>query len=317
MVNPSRKNNKKDATGETGEEKLNARQYLNRLGFAADLINSDPSLQVWVQRVRAYMRKNKGRIPTPYELDEMKKGIDWFERFNSFQQEARMQQADPRRRADWQRSLELERQRARNIAQAYGVEIDEDVIESIALEARLDGLNDQEIRNKFRPFLESTIIGGGELVGIAEDAERDLLQWSRANGLTLTGDTIAKYVKNIVENKQSIESVKDDLRQMYLLGQYPAWADRIKQGFDPVDIAGPYKRRIADLLEIDADDIGMDDLLLRRGLEGVGADGKPSVVPLYEFDRMVREDPRWEFTNNAYNTYAKVGTDLLRMFGFR
>lgn len=308
--NPPRKKPKK-------EEKVTTKNYLANLGFAMELINSDPSLQVWIRRVRQYMDKNKGRVPTAYELEEMKKGIDWFERLNSVQEESRMMQTDPRRKADWERSLNLERQNVRNIATAFGAPLSDDDINTIALEARLDGLNDQEIRDRMRPFLEEAIAGGGELTGAAEDYERQLLQWSRANGLTLTGNVVAKYVQSLAEGAQTIDSVKDDLRRMYLLGQYPAWADRIQEGFDPADIAAPYKERIARALEIDEDSIDLNDSLLQKGMQGVGADGKPRVVPMYEFDRMVREDPRWDKTDNAYALYTKVGTDLLRTFGFR
>jgi hypothetical protein len=86
---------------------------------------------------------------------------------------------------------------------------------------------------------------------------------------------------------------------------------------DPADIAAPYKQRMARLLEVDENEIDLNDQLLQRGMQGVGADGKPSVVPLYSFEKQVREDPRWQYTDNAYETYTRVGTDLLRMFGFR
>ena len=40
-------------------------------------------------------------------------------------------------------------------------------------------------------------------------------------------------------------------------------------------------------------------------------------MPLYEFEQEIRKDPRWEFTENAYDVYSRVGTNLLRTFGFR
>lgn len=299
------------------DEPVKPKEYLANLGYTLELINSDPSLQAFIKRVRQYMDRNKGRTPTSYELDQMKQGIDWFERLNSVQEQARIEQADPRRRADWQRSLELQRQRVRNIATAYGAPLTDEQINSLALDARLDGLEDQEIRNRMRPFLQAAITGQGALTGAAEDTERQLVQWARANGLAITGDVVAKYVMNITEGSQTIESAKDDLRRMYLMGQYPAWSDRIQQGFDPADIAGPYKERIAQFLEVDEDSIDLNDGLLQRGMQGVGQDGKPRVVPMYEFDRMIREDPRWDKTDNAYAMYARVGNDLLRTFGFR
>jgi hypothetical protein len=304
-------NKKKD------EKKVTPKDYLKNLGYAMELINSDPSLQVWIRRVRRYMDKNQGRTPTPYELDELKQGIDWFERFSAVQEEARMQQADPRRRADWQRRLELEGQRIRQMAQAYGAPLSDEDIRTLALEARLEGLSDQEVNDRFGKFIEVTMDTGGELTGAAEDAERNLLQWSRRNGLTLSGSTISKYVRSIVEGRQSFESVQDDLRKTYLAGQYPAWSDRILSGFDPEDISRPYRSRIAEFLEVDEEDIDLNDKLLQRGMQGIGADGKPSVVPLYEFDRMIRNDERWQYTDNARSTYSGMADQLLKMFGFR
>ena len=88
------------------ETTLTPEEYMFELGFAMDLINSDPSLQEWIRRVRQYMDKNKGRTPTAYEMADIKQGIEWFERFNSDQELARMEQADPRLREDFNRSLE-------------------------------------------------------------------------------------------------------------------------------------------------------------------------------------------------------------------
>jgi hypothetical protein len=56
---------------------------------------------------------------------------------------------------------------------------------------------------------------------------------------------------------------------------------------------------------------------LQQAMQGVGPDGKPSVVPLYAFDKQIKKDDRWQYTENAMDTYAKVGTGLLQMFGLR
>ena len=312
--NPRNRNKGKDK--ET-EPKMNARDYLANLGFALELINSDTSLQEFIKRVRRYMDQNNGRTPTPNELDQIKQGIDWFERLNAVQEEARMLQADPRRRADWNRAQELERENVRNIANNIGVDISDEDVKAIALDARLNGLTEQEIRQRMNPFLQAAVTGGTDLAGRAAEFEREILQWSRRNGLQLTGQTLAKYVQAGVEGRSTMDDVKNDLRRTYLLGQYPAWSDRIEQGFDPADIAQPYIERMARLLEVDEQEIDLNDQLLQRGMQSIGQDGKPRVMPLYEFEQEIRKDPRWEFTENAYDVYSRVGTNLLRTFGFR
>ena len=316
MAKPEDNDNKNNAKKKK-EKKVTPKQYLAELGYALELINSDPSLQTWVKRVRQYMNKNDNRLPTEYEMDGLKQGIDWFERYNADQELARMQQADPRRKADFDRSLQLKKESILSAARNYGLEFDDDFITGLALDARLDNLTEQEVVERFSPFLEKAIVGGEDLGGRAAEFEREVVQWSLKNGLQLSGNTVAKYVAAGLEGKSTIDDIKNDLRRTYLAGSFPAWSDRIMQGDDPADIAAPYKARMARLLEVDEDQIDLNDQLLQKAMQGVGADGKPSVTPLYAFEKEVRQDPRWQQTDNAYATYTKVGTDLLRMFGLR
>ena len=86
---------------------------------------------------------------------------------------------------------------------------------------------------------------------------------------------------------------------------------------DPADIAAPYKQRMSRLLEVDENEIDLNDQLLQRGMQGVGADGKPSVTPLYDFEKMIRKDERWDATDNALAEYTSAGMNILQMFGLR
>lgn len=310
------KGDRKDEKGKK-ERKMTARQYALELGYAAELINSDPSLQEWIRRVRKYMDENDGRTPTEYEMSELKTGIEWFDKYNADQELARMQQTDPRRAADWKRSLELSEQKVAALARSYGVQLDPEELRTIATDARLNQMTDTEIQERFAPLLQESLLAGADLEGRAAEFEREILQWSRRNGLQLTGQNLSKYVAAGVEGRSTIEDIKNDLRRTYLVGQYPGWSDRIEQGFDPADIAQPYIERMANLLEIDEMEIDLNDNLLQRGMQSVGADGKPRVMPLYEFEQEIRKDPRWEFTNNAYDVYSRIGEGLLRTFGFR
>ena len=299
------------------EKKVKPKQYLSELGFAFELINSDPSLQEFIVRVRDYMKKNDNRTPTAYELDGIKQGIEWFEKYNSDQEEARMEQADPRRKDDFERSLKLKKDSIIALSRKYGVEFDDAFLTGLALDSRLNNLTEQEIQERFAPILEKTIVEGKDLGGRAAEFERGVVQWAQKNGLQLSGNSVAKYVAAGVEGRSTLDGIKNDLRRTYLSGSYPAWSDRIMQGDDPADIAAPYKQRMARLLEVGEDEIDLNDQLLQKAMQGVGADGKPSVTPLYAFEREIRQDDRWQYTENAMDTYAKAGTKILQMFGLR
>ena len=299
------------------EKKTSPKEYLNNLGYAMDLINSDPSLQEWIRRVRKYMKENDNQVPTDYALKGLKEGIEWFDKFNAYQEEARMQQADPARKLDFERSLELKRDEIKAAAQSQGVTLEDDFVNTLALDVRLNNLTESEISERIRPFIVSAVDEGAELSNKAGQAERELLKWSEANGLSLTGSSISSYVADIAQGKINLDDVKSSLRTTYMVGTYPAWADRINAGQDIADIAAPYKQQMARLLEVDSDMINLDDNLLQRGLQGVGADGKPGVVPMYDFKKMIRKDERWDKTDNALDEYTSAGMNILQMFGLR
>ena len=164
-----------------------------------------------------------------------------------------------------------------------------------------------------RRDLDATL-GAGDTAGMAGDYQNQLTQWAARNGLTISSDMAAKYVANMTLGAQSFDDVKADLRRTYLAGTYPAWADKINEGYDPSDIFEPYVANLRRTLE--DDNIGLDDPLMQRITQKVGADGKPVAVPIYEAQQMARQDPRWQKTDNAYATYANVARDLLRTFGF-
>lgn len=292
-------------------------EYLAEYGFAMQLISSDPSLQKLMQWVQDYTKKNNGRLPTKYEFDQQTVNVDWFKRYNSDQQQAIKDSTDPRFAKDFEESLRTRAQRVRDIANQYGVPIGEEFINVAARHARMNNWTDQDILDYLSPVLETAATAGTDLRGRAGDAQTQLKKWASDNGLRLTDTQLAAFVKRGAMGEQSIDDAKAEIRKMYLKGAYPAWADYIDRGMDPSEIAAPYKAEMAALLEIDEDQIGFDDPLMQKAMQGVDDKGQPATVPLWQYKQMVRKDPRWQKTDNAYETYTNVGTELLQMFGFR
>lgn len=210
--------------------------------------------------------------------------------------------------------LDADVETLRDQAVQVGVDISDAELRDLAKQKRRFGMNESQLQNTLADLATAKT---GALRGQAGQLQTNLKEWSRRNGISLTDNLVNDYVRRVQRGDMTEADVLQDLRRTYMAGAYPAWSDRIDAGYDIADIAAPYKERMARLLEMDDSAINFDDPLLQKGLQGVGSDGKPSVVPLYEFERQVREDPRWQYTDNAYKTYTDVGTQLLQMFGFR
>ena len=202
----------------------------------------------------------------------------------------------------------------RDQAVAFGAQLTDDQLRELAVRSRRFGMNESELANALTDFVDAE---SGNFRGVAGSTQSKIKSWAMRNGLQLADNMVNDYSRNILRGDTTEADVFQDLRNTYLVGAFPAWADRIQAGMDPADIAAPYKQRMARLLEVGEDDIDLNDALLQKAMQGVGADGKPSVTPLYAFDREIRKDDRWQYTENAMDTYAKVGTKLLGMFGLR
>lgn len=175
------------------------------------------------------------------------------------------------------------------------------------------------IREKTAGFIARDVALAEEatIYGEASKTMNDLRSWAQANGVTLTDNSIRQYTQQVIKGDRTADDIKADLRRTYVAGSYPAWSERINAGEDIADIAAPYRQTMANLLEVQDQDITLTDNTLRSALQGVGADGKPAVVPIYEFEKQVRKDPRWQYTNNAQADYSRAAYDVLSMFGLR
>ena len=301
------------AKGDKEERKVTPKDYLYDAGYAMTLLEQDEtgSFKIFVDRVKDYMKKNKGRIPTARELHSFKEGVAFFETLNADQEKARMDRAmaDPE---DWERGLEVTRQQVQNAASVYGITLSDEELKKIAEDVRLDGLTDLEIQDRFGPILQQQI--GGDLGGQAAEFQREISQWTSSNGLRMNDDSLFDYVKSGVEGKSSLEDIKNDLRRDYLAGMYPAYAQRIMQGYDPSVIFQPFLQTASQMLEVP--DIGFNDPLMQSALQATDDAGNPVQTSLYDFEKQIRNDPRWQYTDDAYETYASAGTRIASMFGF-
>lgn len=287
------------------------------IGYAliTSLRNSgDPDAQAFAQWFDSQVEKYRAN-PTGWSLDAFKLDMNsqpWRQKYNSKAiEDMDLEARFPQLYAD---QLDADVEALRDEAVQFGADIAEDELRELAKQKRRFGLTEAQMRNTLTDLATAK---SGNFRGATGQLQSNLREWSRRNGLSLTDNLMNDYVRRVQRGDMTEADVLQDLRRTYMAGAYPAWSDRIDAGYDIADIAAPYRERMARLLEVDDNAIDFNDPLLQKGLQGVGPDGKPSVVPLYEFERIVRNDPRWQKTDNAYATYSEVADSVLDMFGFR
>ena len=136
---------------------------------------------------------------------------------------------------------------------------------------------------------------------------------ARANGFDLDtqfGSNINDWLQRLAKG-ESVETFKNTIRGAAKLGLPDKVANLLDQGLDIKDIYAPYRNVMASVLEIAPDSISLDDKTLRMAI------GPEKEMSIYDFQRVLRKDPRWQYTDNARQETSSVVLGVLRDFGFQ
>ena len=132
----------------------------------------------------------------------------------------------------------------------------------------------------------------------------------KSKGLNINQFADASQWASRIAAGEPIETFKQTIRDAAKLGLPENVKKLIDQGIDLDTIYSPYKQTMASILEINPDSISVNDPTLRMG---IGADKE---MPLYEYQRALKQDARWQYTNNAKEDVSNSVQKVLRDFGF-
>jgi hypothetical protein len=175
-------------------------------------------------------------------------------------------------------------------------------------------------------FLASAIkpiagmIGGRVTEGYSGAALQNynaLVKAARDNGFQVSdilpgGTNEQQVIQGIASGKIDINRVIADARKLAAQGQPQYVRDLLAQGYNLAQVFQPYRQTMATVLEIgDADQIDLNDPLLRSAITDKGD------MNLYDFKKALRQDNRWQYTEQAKSDVSTAALNVLRDFGFQ
>jgi hypothetical protein len=175
-------------------------------------------------------------------------------------------------------------------------------------------------------FLASSIrsvagtIGGKTTQGYSGAALQNynaLVKAARENGFQVAdiipgGANVDQVLQGIASGKIDVNRVVADARKLAAQGQPQYVRDLLAQGYNLDQVFKPYRTAMANVLEIgDPDQIDLNDPLLRSAITDKGD------MNLYDFKKALRQDNRWQYTEQAKKDVSTAAFDVLRDFGFQ
>ena len=213
---------------------------------------------------------------------------------------------------DWDEQMVVARDTIQRQATASGAVIPDDQLETWAERYITEGWYDGARKGLMMDALASKIEAdrGGQIT--VRDALSTL---ARDNGVTVTDQWYNEVAQAIARG----ESTQNDY-EMWLRDQaaskYPLYADKIKSGVSVRALASPYLTRMQEILELDANGVNLDDPMIADALGGVDEKGNPKAMSFTDFEKKLRNDPRWETTKNGANTLMNTAQNFAKSWGF-
>ena len=133
---------------------------------------------------------------------------------------------------------------------------------------------------------------------------------ARANMLELSDVQVNNFLADLKAG-QDIKTINSRIRNIAAMGMPDSIKQMVAEGTDLDTIYQPYKTRMAAILELNPEAININDATLRSAI------GPDKEMPLYEFEKALRKDSRWQYTNNAKKEVSNVALRVLKDFGLQ
>ena len=242
----------------------------------------------------------------------------WYQsRSESQRQNEVLRKADP---AEWARRLAKS---SATIADQYfaltGTKLDPKRAQAYGTTSLMLGWSDAEIMDNIGKTVQSQSLMQKGLGGTLGAAEQQLRQAAEDYGLDFSQQALASQLNNIARQTTDVTQIVDNYRNT-AKSKYAAYADQLDQGMTMRDIAEPYKQMMAKTLELSDKSLTINNPSIQQALTWRPAPkgGKPQPpqgMALWQFEQNLKNDPRWNKTQNAQDSIMAAGRKVLSDMG--
>lgn len=201
-----------------------------------------------------------------------------------------------------------------DMAGSMGVVMNDKQMTAAAKSAMFAGWNENQMRNALAHYTAQVNSGGyGGEAGAAED---DLRSYAAKMGVQIGDSQLKGWLGNILRGTQTAEGYKKWI-EGEAIKAFPQMKDQIKAGNTVADMASPFIQSMSSILELNPASINMFDPTIRKAMSSQDPNAPGTMMPMYQFENQLRNDPRWMYTNNARTSINQIGLGVLKDFGFQ
>ena len=221
--------------------------------------------------------------------------------------------AEANQSGDFKQQVATQQAQLKDSLAAAGINLGTKDLAKLSRDAYVYGLSSEQIRDRATAFKGMKFTGGGTLGSTMQYLDGLADQ----NGVDISPGDKQAWEMQIANGNKTQQDYEKMLRDRAAT-QYSVFGDQIRDGQNLKDLTAPYRDVASKLLEVTPDSVTWNDPLFKDGKAFQTVDpktGQMSQKPLWQFRQEVMQDPRWQRTDNAKDTYTSFGADVLKRFG--
>lgn len=284
-------------------QQLNSDELAAQYGYAEAFFNIDPELKSLLDQA----------VKGQWTADKFKAKFmasNWYRNHSAAARS--WSELNARSPAEAQDQINKKTLVISQMAKQLGVQIDDKRIRDLATWSLQFGWDDTQLRASVGSEWKYTQNPAGQ----AATTEDQIRQIAGDYGVTVSDGDMAKYTMGILRGDYTQDNYTDFVRDL-ARSKYPGMRSYIDQGFSVRQVASPYTQSYAQILEVDPSSVNLQDPHIQRALQGTPdpKTGQATMQSVYDFERTLRQDPRWQYTKNAHDSLTSVADGVLRDFG--
>ena len=251
---------------------------------------------------------------------EALKGTDWWQQTLPSLRSFFIETNDPRNKSTFaqkmlnqtdyvQQQMEKLGIKIRDIDPVTGKVIDNTtMVQGIAMEAIQNGWSEAQLQEHLATKSEVIFTGGGVVGSYIDQLKSQALKY----GVNLDKNQLSYMQRDLLNpaDGKDAQYYLNSIKQQSIDAN-PWFAASLKEGRTLYDVTSTYRNQMANLLEIAPENITWNDLMNK-----VVNKEKNAANTFADFTKSVKQDPLWQYTRNAKETYSNMAVDLMKQFGF-
>lgn len=297
-----------DLFGPLGLQSPNAKALNENYGLSAAFLESDPEL------ANLYSQAVAGTWSTDQFQAALMATNWWANNSDTARKMIALKATDP---ATYNQQVKEKQVELTDLASKMGVHLSVESMNTLAQLVMTTNMNNAQVDGYLSKYLQ--LNQQGHFLGYAGQVELGVREYARDMGVPITDDYVNSAVRGIVAGTDSLQARRAHI-QTLAEDAFPQYADQIKEGVTVGEIAAPYLAAQSKLWEVDPNKLDLFDPTLRSALTKIATSsetkpGEPQMVPLYDFEKQLRSDPRWLKTNNARESMSQTAGQVLSDLG--